>query len=171
MWLFVGRFVEKKGLHLLRAMVGRFSDVLWVFAGHGPLDPDDWKAANVRVLRGRSGQSLAAVYRAADLLVLPSVGEGFPLVVQEAMSSGTAALVADSTAAGCPAARHLMFVEALQSAGGIEVEQWSRRLRELHDKLAEVQAVGVAARQYAFDNWSWDGCARRYIDIFLTVRR
>lgn len=167
-WLFVGRFVEKKGLHLLRELVDRCPDALWVFAGHGPLDPDGWKAANVRVLRGRSGESLAAIYRAADLLVLPSVGEGFPLVVQESMSCGTAVLVGDSTAAGCPSARHLMFVESLDECGS---ERWLRRLGELHDKRAELLAVGIEASRYARDNWSWESCVRRYMEIFLRVRR
>ena len=56
------------------------------------------------VHRNLSQAELPPLYQAADLLVLPSVGEGFPLVVQEAMACGTPALVGDETAAGCPEA-------------------------------------------------------------------
>jgi len=86
--LFVGRFVEKKGLHILFRMVHLRPDVVWVFAGWGPLNPRDWGLQNVIVFSGLSGQSMAPLYRASDVFVLPSKGEGFPLVVQEALACG-----------------------------------------------------------------------------------
>ena len=74
--LFVGRFVEKKGLRAMRRMVELRPDWTWAFAGWGPLDPGNWNAANVRVFSGLRGSSMAALYRACDLLVLPSTGKG-----------------------------------------------------------------------------------------------
>ena len=49
MVLFVGRFVERKGLHLLHELATRLPSVEWVFAGRGPIDPDSWRLANVHV--------------------------------------------------------------------------------------------------------------------------
>ena len=86
--LFVGRFVEKKGLHILARMARRRRDILWAFAGWGHLNPRDWGLPNVIVFSNLSGPSLADLYRASDLLVLPSKGEGFPLVIQEALACG-----------------------------------------------------------------------------------
>lgn len=86
--LFVGRFVEKKGLSVLRLMASQRSDFVWAFAGFGPLDPRAWNAANVRVFSWLGDATLAEVYRACDVFVLPSRGEGFPLVIQEALASG-----------------------------------------------------------------------------------
>jgi len=86
--LFVGRFVEKKGIEVLRRMASLRPECAWVFAGWGPLDPRSWKAPNVHVISGLQRASIAPLYRACDLLVLPSVGEGLPLVVQEALAAG-----------------------------------------------------------------------------------
>src|SRR5208337_254171 len=86
--LFVGRFVEKKGISAMKRMAELRPDWTWAFAGWGPLDPSSWNAANVRVFSELRGPSMAALYRACDLFVLPSTGEGFPLVVQEALASG-----------------------------------------------------------------------------------
>src|SRR5439155_20495249 len=77
--LFVGRFVEKKGLHNLPSLLEASPSVQWVFIGRGSLDPRRWRAANVRVYDQMQPDKLADFYRAADLLVLPSVGEGLPL--------------------------------------------------------------------------------------------
>jgi glycosyltransferase involved in cell wall biosynthesis len=41
----------------------------------------------------RTPDELARIYRAADALILPSRGEGFPLSVQEAIASGLPAFV------------------------------------------------------------------------------
>ena len=91
-------FVEKKGLHVLEIMARMRSDVLFVFAGHGTLDPRGWGMPNVRVYSGLFGSTLASLYRASDLLLLPSTGEGFPLVVQEALACGLAILCGTDTA-------------------------------------------------------------------------
>lgn len=96
--LFVGRFVEKKGLSVLEQLARARADVTFAFAGQGPLDPARWGLPNVRTYRSLSGPSLATLYRASDLLLLPSVGEGFPLVVQEALACGLAVLCGTDTA-------------------------------------------------------------------------
>src|SRR5205823_13161493 len=64
--LFVGRFVEKKGLNILRMAAQMDRDTLWAFAGWGPIDPGKWGLPNVRVFSGLSEGSLAPLYRASD---------------------------------------------------------------------------------------------------------
>lgn len=86
--LFVGRFVEKKGLSILRAAAAMRPDISFLLAGAGPIRPASWGLANVHDLGPQKPAQLAALYRSADCLLLPSVGEGYPLVIQEAMACG-----------------------------------------------------------------------------------
>jgi glycosyltransferase involved in cell wall biosynthesis len=57
----------------------------------------------VTVFSGLSGPSLADLYRASDVLVLPSKGEGFPLVIQEALACGLPVVCSAETAGADPA--------------------------------------------------------------------
>src|SRR4029453_13710967 len=98
-FIFVGRFVEKKGIQIVRHLAVRFPDITWLLVGWGPEDPARWHLKNVRVVGKRTSPDIAELYQAADLLVLPSVGEGFPLVVQESMSCGTPVAISTETAA------------------------------------------------------------------------
>lgn len=158
--LFIGRFVEKKGLHILRELAQRLPEAHWLFAGWGPLDPTGWGLPNVSVIHSPGPGQIAPLYQAADLFVLPSVGEGMPLAVQEAMACGTPALVGEETAAGCPdAGADLLLREAVDGAG-----RWEKRIRDL---VQGQQLEGLRARVAAFarEHWAWERCAARYAAI------
>jgi phosphatidylinositol alpha-1,6-mannosyltransferase len=156
--LFVGRFVEKKGLSLLHKLALATPNCSWVFVGRGPLDPAGWGLSNVNCLGPRSQAEIAAYYQAADLLVLPSVGEGFPLVVQEAMACGTPALITEETADGYPPARPLMYTAPPDPA------PFERQLRAaLGDPDAARRRTAIAA--FAREHWDWEGCADRYATL------
>jgi phosphatidyl-myo-inositol dimannoside synthase len=157
--LFVGRFVERKGLALIRSIAAETPGWRWVLAGRGPIDPSAWAAPNVTVVRGVSGRTLSRLYGAADVLVLPSLGEGFPLVVIEAMACGTPAIVDPSTAAGDRSAATCLEIEPVSS---------SDALRGWHDHLERMLARpdGAARRrelsEFAVGHWSWDRAAEAY---------
>lgn len=93
--LFVGRFVEKKGLDVIRRLAQRLPNIRWRLCGWGAICPESWGLSNIEVARNIGPTELARYYRSADLLVLPSTGEGLPLVVQEALCFGCPVISSD----------------------------------------------------------------------------
>jgi len=166
--LFVGRFVRKKGLGIVRALSRQLPDVEWVFIGWGPEHPQQWQQANVRVV-GRIGHDeLPAYYQSCDLLILPSYGEGFPLVVQEALACGLAVLSTEEVASACPEATAMIHAMPTPR-GDVDVAGWTRAIQSL---LADEQYLEARAARAERSRllWSWDGCASSYIDLFRQVQ-
>lgn len=156
--LFVGRFVEKKGIQLLRPIAERRRDWSWVFVGGGSgPGPAAWGLPNVQVLGWATHDQLRDVYAAADLLVLPSVGEGLPMVILEALACGTPVLTTEDTAAGAGPGAGLLSTAA-RAPDAIEAaaeELLRRRTPERRSALA----AEAAAR------WDWRRVTASYLDI------
>ena len=167
--LFVGRFVEKKGLPVLRELAQRLPQAQWRFAGWGALDPARWGLPNVSVTYNATREQLRALYQAADLFVLPSVGEGFPLSVQESMACGTPALVGEDTADGAPEAGELLLRERV---GGADTgEWWARRIETLLAAPATLEALRPRVAAFARERWSWEQCTARYAELLRECAR
>jgi alpha-maltose-1-phosphate synthase len=167
--LFVGRFVEKKGLHVLERIARVRTDVCFAFAGQGALDPARWGLPNVHVYSSLSGSSLACLYRASDLLLLPSVGEGFPLVVQEALACGLAIVCGIDTAQADPRAASLL--------SGIKVDlenpdQTARLFSEEMSRLLAHPAAEPDRRkrfEFARTHYSWAASSGYYASMLRSL--
>lgn len=158
--LFVGRFVEKKGLPLLRRLAASLPACRFAFAGWGPDDPARWGLSNVELLGAVPHDRTPDYYRAADLLILPSVGEGFPLVVQEAMACGTPVLISSDTASGASDLAGVAYVSDIEfSALEALVKSLVANPDELHSRRSQVA-------QFARERWDWDQCANEYARLF-----
>lgn len=163
--LFVGRFVEKKGLHLIERMARRLPHVTFALAGWGPIEPDTWGLANVRVLPGLAGPSLVPLYQSSDLLVLPSTGEGWPLVIQEALACGLPVICGDETAAADPEARCLVECVEISADHEATATVLAGRLGDLLAQLPAGEAVRQARFVFASQRYSWPAAARSYLRI------
>ena len=101
--------------------------------------------------------NLRDYYWAADVLVLPSTGEGFPLVVMEAMVCGTPAIVSSETYEAWNDGREWFLVSA-STADAIGALLASR------PPLLEPQARERVSA-YARAHWDWDQVAREYVGL------
>ncbi len=156
--LFVGRFVEKKGLPIVRTLAERHPECTWLMIGAGPLNPSAWNLPNVRTLGSVPHEQMADYYRAADLLVLPSVGEGFPLVVQEAAACGTPALISSETAAALPGVEQVcLSAEPTTDAMDAVLTQF------LADRSEAATSIQIA--EFARQHWDYETVAERYAAV------
>jgi glycosyltransferase involved in cell wall biosynthesis len=148
----------KRPLDLLRAFAKlNRSDARLVFAGDGPLGKQLEAEASalgvaprVRFLGFVNQSQLPAVYKSADLMVLPSEYEPFAVVVNEAMCCGCPVMASDRVGA----ARDLIAPvcpEFIFPCGDVGV--LTERLRNAIADRAQLQAVGERGLEH-MRTWS-----------------
>ena len=115
-----------------------------------------WQLANVQSAGRVAHDLLPRYYRAADLLVLPSVGEGFPLVVQEAMACGTPVLISAETARGSPGVEQAALVSAAEEDALVVA------VGRFLECPAEADTLRGRVADYARQHWDWERCVARY---------
>lgn len=160
--LFVGRYVEKKGLSIIRALAATRPDLTFLMVGSGPVDPRRWGLANVEDLGLQGQEALARLYRSASMLLLPSVGEGYPLVIQEAMACGLPVVCGKPSDRADPeAARWLsgVAIDLADPAGSAE------RCAAAIDAMALSPEERRAMSSYARQRYSWEMMARGLLDL------
>lgn len=160
--LFVGRYVEKKGLAVLRALAASRRDIVFLLVGSGPIHPRKWGLGNVYDLGAQSPQALAELYRGADLLLLPSVGEGFPLVIQEAMACGLPVVCGEPSNRADPGATEWLCGIAIDLT---DPEGSARRCSDAIDSLAFTSAERAAMARYALAQYEWGKIARGVLTL------
>lgn len=173
--LFVGRFAANKGIPDLLAAVDLLaerglSDRVHVdLVGGGPLF-DPLSGANRRpnvVFHGAvDDAALERLYREAHVFVLPTLFEGMPTVVLEAMARRLPILVTDVGATR----------EMVDDSNGAIIGKQAPA--ELADRLVEMAglsperriAMGDASRRRVEDRFTWDAVADAHHALFASLR-
>lgn len=168
--LFVGRFTLAKGIGtLLQAMpriVRAVPDVTFEFTGGMPVELSDAFSlppeirSRLRFLGYIPHEEIPALFRAATVIVAPSLRDSFPFAVLESMATG-AALVA-SRVGGIPEAIRSGVEGVLVDPGNSD--QLADALIELLQNSDRRAGLGTAARRRAVTQFTWGATARATLE-------
>ena len=167
--LFLGRLHARKGVHYLIDALVHLPDAWLAVVG-----PDEGQGAALRdraVRLGVDGQvvftnlltgtdKLAALYD-ADVLALPAVGEGLPMVALEAMMAGLPVALSE----GC----HLP--EAISAGAGVALDVLDEAViaAALQPLLADAalrQTMGERGRQLVLSHFTWDAVVAEMLQVY-----
>jgi glycosyltransferase involved in cell wall biosynthesis len=151
--LFVGRDAAKKNLDAVLAVPRDGFSLVVCGARRAQLPPD------VIDLRIVPYERMWQLYASADLMVLPSTGEGFPLAMQEALAAGVPLLLLWDSGYG-----EWLSKDAVASCASIA--ELSQRLPLLLQDIDERGRLGQAAREWAAAHWSWDTTVAEYEALY-----
>ena len=167
----VGRLIPIKGHEiLLRALALARRDVPGVeleIVGDGPLD-SELRAASARLgledvvsFAGRLSP-VAPAYERAEVVVVPSHGEGFGMVALEAMERGRPVIA--SAVGGLPEIVADGRTGLLVPSG--DVEALGAAIRSLAADPARAAEMGAAGRVRALEEFSQERCTDRIVSLY-----
>jgi len=177
--LFVGSLIERKGILTLldsyEMILNEYPSTKLIFVGDGPLRGFIREKARKRnyldkiEIMGYVSKEdlLAKIYSYADLLILPSLQEGFPRVVLESMAAGTPCLVSDidPNYYAIGEGEYGMIAEVKNSKDFAKKIKKFLEINESNRQKLEKNVVNYAKQH------SWIDVARQMEEIFTNILR
>jgi D-inositol-3-phosphate glycosyltransferase len=143
--LFVGRLVPKKGFKIL--FEARDSRYLILFVANGEIPEYMKESEDVVFIPSVKYDELNNMYKLSDIFILPSHGEGFPLSIQEAMSTGLPVITSKSNIFDSD----IDFIKKID----LNVESIRNAILELVSDDRSLVKMGEESRHYATENYDW----------------
>ena len=174
--MFSGTVTPRKGVEYLvkAAEILKESNALFLIVGNINLDREYankvMEYAKLRNLKIRfTGfvpyEDLKALYSACDIFVLPSLEEGFGMVLTEALASGKPLI--GSNVGGIP-------MQIKDGWNGFLVEpanekQLAEKIRYLIENEEEIIRMGKNSRKLAEEKFDWEKIAGKYLEVYENV--
>lgn len=173
--LFVGRFAFNKGINVLCEAIrqlnveGYKNKLTFNLVGKGPLYEKyikEYDFENINFIGFADDDKLTQLYIENDLFVFPTLFEGMPTVVLEAMAVGMPVIVSDTGATA----------ELVDSSNGYLIEKDNiRSLRwAIHSyyQLNEEQRLRLSekSREKVMERFTWSKVADQHIELFENLR-
>ena len=161
--LFAGRFVEKKGFD--KVFESRSKEYLTLFVGNGIVPEYMRKDKDVKFLDALPQEKLSEIYQLSDVFVLPSVNEGFPLTILEAMASGLPIITTD----------HEGYQDYLDKRYVELIQPTSKELKKSIDKVLKNKTLYKKmisySRKEAVNKFGWDKNIKKLLKIYKEETR
>lgn len=170
--LFVSRLIEGKGLQYIIPKLPRIQEsvmqntgreIQLVIVGDGPYRAaleqlaDETKVRNLVRFEGRKNKDqVLRYYQAADLFLLPSLSEGMPNVVLEAMASGLPIVITP-----CEGSKELVTDNGVIAP----LDNFADALIELCSDEAKRIAMGRNSLRRVEEAFQWESIGSRYLSI------
>jgi glycogen synthase len=175
MILFVGRLTCQKGpdilLQAMRHVLKHHHDAKVLFVGDGDLrwhlDRMSWQCGinyACRFVGAKSGDELKDIYRASDIVVVPSRNEPFGIVILEAWGAGKPVVV---TYSGGPSEFVWHNVTGLKVHANEGELAWG--ICELLRNREHGKWMGQMGRQAAETAFSWDTIAQQTENVYYSI--
>lgn len=172
----VGRLIAIKGhdvlLRALAAVRRERPELTLDVVGDGPLEGqlraavDTLGLGDAVTFSGRIAP-VAPAFEAAEIVVVPSFGEGFGMVALEAMERGRPVIA--SAVGGLPEIVDDGRTGVLVPPG--DADALAAAIRDLTASPARTAAMGAAGRARAIEQFSQDRCTDRTLELYRTAGR
>lgn len=172
--LFIARFAHNKGIHILIEAIRRLNDsgysdeLEFYLGGKGPLFnyySTSFKFKNVHYLGFISDEMLFELYKTNDIFVLPTLFEGMPTTVLEAMSYGLPVIVSDVGATA----------ELVNRENGMlikknDVDQLVDAITSFHKSSnVEKRKLSLTSIEKIKEKYTWDVVAMKHVELFMDM--
>ncbi len=172
--LYVGRFAFNKGIDVLLESIrtlnreGYKSKLKFYVVGKGPLYEkftSEYQFENVEYVGFASEERLKELYETCDLFVFPTLFEGMPTVVLEAMVHGLPVIVSDTGATA----------ELVNSQNGFLIDAGDKRAFkaaiQAYYQLStdDKRKMSEASRTRVINNFTWEIVGRKHIELFESM--
>ena len=171
--LFLGRIDPKKGLDLLAPAFARayrqFPNIHLIVAGPDSINfmptaeqyfIDAGCREGVTFTGMLQGNLKLAALAAATIYVAPSYSEGFSMSVLEGMASSLPCII--TTGCNFPEAAEAKVASVVD----INSDAIALALIECLQQPQEAKAMGIQARQFIFDRYTWDIAAQKLVSVY-----
>lgn len=174
--LFLGRIDPKKGLDLLAPAFAeayrQFSNTHLIVAGPDSINfmptaeqyfIDTGCREGVTFTGMLKGDLKLAALAAASIYVAPSYSEGFSMSVLEGMASGLPCII--TTGCNFPEAATANVARVVD----VDARSITKALIDCLQNPRQAIKMGTLARQFVFNNYTWDIAASKLVDIYQQI--
>ncbi len=174
--LFVSRLLERKGLQYIIPMLNPICNIVHqncsqkihlTIVGNGPYKStlerltEKYNCKDIITFVGQKDKNaLLPFYQNADIFILPSLWEGMPNVVLEAMACGLPIIMSP-----CEGSDELIADNGFIS----EIENFDSKIIYLCIHADIRIKMGLTSRKIACEKYQWSSIGKRYLELFDSI--